>query len=717
VSVRERNRYFTVALVFLLAFVVLGGLAVRASRVLALSFTFRPAGATSQTYNGGIQATQKLGFAFDTNLATAATTYTNADFSGDGSPPDTVLSESGKWAVFQQTTAFIKNVGLYVLREGTLNGVNQWSIEYTRDGGSIWITIDDPGASGDNPAKSTVGSMIPYDVVADADLLKNDLKVRTLSKQLLATDAKLEIFDIRVEAEWDTSSGGSSPLIIDTDYLPMANKFLAYDELVEASGGNTPYTWEIVSGALPPQFDPPANTGSPNYDMRIQYDGLPIYTTSGNYPFTVKVTDSSDPEQIYQTDLSILVAGLSIDPPGPGLPTPPPQPVKGVNYGGKQFDPKGSGAPYYWCRTGSLPNGMSILEDGGSNEVEFCPGGGDPDTTSAFQAGYLTLSGKPKYDGEYNFTLKVRRVDEVSEHNYVLEVLSGNGVILQPKNLKGYIKGVLYGGAGLEPEFIQAVAVDSIGAAGNIYVMPNQVAPGTDPSFDHILIEPGNTLALVPGGDGSLPILAKDAFRIRIEGTVAMAQAPGDYFFEAGIRDYGNAQGPDGEHDKTGYTLTILERKTLLIMPPPAAANLPTDSVLNFVVFAEGGAPSTKIGTTVDVDETPYYNYEWEVVPVDGTNSPALGTSTGTFPALAVDRTATATVVDEITFRDSSGKAVAGTYDIFFWAQDVLRRQNLLNPAYKFTPAKVRIKVLLPAGQTMEKNAGNPALLRQEQFR
>jgi hypothetical protein len=158
VSVRERNRYATAVAAFLIAFGILCALFLRSAMVMAqITFTWRPQGATTDTYQGGnltdcgseitISATQGLGLAFDQNLTTAATTYTDADISIDNpgmavGEEDTTFTESGKWSNFRQTTTFITDVDLLVRISGANNSetTRQWAIEYTVDGpiSSTW---------------------------------------------------------------------------------------------------------------------------------------------------------------------------------------------------------------------------------------------------------------------------------------------------------------------------------------------------------------------------------------------------------------------------------------------------------------------------------------------------------------------------------------------------------------------------------------------------
>jgi hypothetical protein len=158
---------------------------------------------------------------------------------------------------------------------------------------------------------------------------------------------------------------------------------------------------------------------------------------------------------------------------------------------------------------------------------------------------------------------------------------------------------------------------------------------------------------LTPGGDNSLLASADRIFKINIGGTIHMDQASGNYPFEAGIYDPLNTT---GETDKTDYVLTVLERKTVLVKPPPTAVTLPANGQLDFVVFAEGGAPSKDDDSGLDGESVPYYTYAWEVTPVD--DAPALNTATGSTSTV---KAGPETI--SITFEDSGNQPVTGTYE------------------------------------------------------
>jgi hypothetical protein len=79
------------------------------------------------------------------------------------------------------------------------------------------------------------------------------------------------------------SSPISSTLTISTSKLPQATVKASYSATLAATGGTAPYTWNISSGRLPTGLSLAAKTGT--------ISGTP--TSSGNYSFGVKVTDST----------------------------------------------------------------------------------------------------------------------------------------------------------------------------------------------------------------------------------------------------------------------------------------------------------------------------------------------------------------------------------------------------------------------------------------
>jgi len=82
-------------------------------------------------------------------------------------------------------------------------------------------------------------------------------------------------------------AASTSTVRITTTSLAKATVGVTYSATLEASGGTTPFRWRVVGAAGPP----PGITFSPGGRLR----GDP--TASGDYQFTVQVTDSSAPSR------------------------------------------------------------------------------------------------------------------------------------------------------------------------------------------------------------------------------------------------------------------------------------------------------------------------------------------------------------------------------------------------------------------------------------
>jgi hypothetical protein len=90
----------------------------------------------------------------------------------------------------------------------------------------------------------------------------------------------------------------SSPLSVSATTLPNGALSTPYSQILAATGGATPYTWTLISGALPAGL-----TLSPSG----QISGTP--TSAGTSNFTVQSSDSSSPPQTATQQFSITVVG------------------------------------------------------------------------------------------------------------------------------------------------------------------------------------------------------------------------------------------------------------------------------------------------------------------------------------------------------------------------------------------------------------------------
>ena len=141
---------------------------------------------------------------------------------------------------------------------------------------------------------------------------------------------------------------GPADLQITTTSLPAGTVGAAYSQTLGATGGQTPYTWSVVSGSLPAGLSLGASTGT--------ISGTP--TTANTYNFTVRVTDSQGTPDTDDQALSITVsagiANLVI------TTTTLPAGTVGVAYS-QTAAATGGVTPYAWSVvSGSLPAGLSL---------------------------------------------------------------------------------------------------------------------------------------------------------------------------------------------------------------------------------------------------------------------------------------------------------------------------------------------------------------------
>ena len=146
--------------------------------------------------------------------------------------------------------------------------------------------------------------------------------------------------------------------------LPNGNVGDSYSKNITANGGNSPYTFTVSSGSLPPGL-----TLSPGGVL----SGTP--TTAGTFTFTVQATDSYQCSGSRQYTVTINCPRINLAP--PGLPD-----GKVGNSYSTTITASGGNSPYtFTVSSGSLPPGLTLS-----------PGG--------------VLSGTPTTAGTFTFTVQ-----------------------------------------------------------------------------------------------------------------------------------------------------------------------------------------------------------------------------------------------------------------------------------------------------------------------
>lgn len=202
-----------------------------------------------------------------------------------------------------------------------------------------------------------------------------------------------------------TISAGPS---IDQTSVPAATVGTAYSVALSATGGSAPYTFSVVSGALPAGI---------TFSSAGQIVGTP--TSAGSYSFTAGVTDAN--AVINQQALQLVVGAptLAMTPAPGGL-----QADYAVAHS-TTFAVSGGTAPYTYALTGALPAGIS------------------------FNAATGVLSGTATQSGSFPITVTVNDAStgvgapfQVAQ-NYSLNITAPT-LVVTPASLPNAVVGVAY---------------------------------------------------------------------------------------------------------------------------------------------------------------------------------------------------------------------------------------------------------------------------------
>jgi hypothetical protein len=158
------------------------------------------------------------------------------------------------------------------------------------------------------------------------------------------------------------TSGANAPasasdLVINTPSLPQGQLNSDYNASLTASGGKEPYTWSVMSGALPGGLSLTPSSG--------RISGTP--TQSGASTFTIGVQDAASPIATARAPMTINIAGSSspLQISTTGLPSG----TVRASYAAT-LSASGGTAPYRWSvSSGQLPTGLTLKSSGAISGV------------------------------------------------------------------------------------------------------------------------------------------------------------------------------------------------------------------------------------------------------------------------------------------------------------------------------------------------------------
>ncbi len=232
-----------------------------------------------------------------------------------------------------------------------------------------------------------------------------------------------------------SSQPTSSPLTVTTaSTLPQGVDNVAYNATLNASGGVTPYAWNVASGHLPSGL---------SLSRAGVLSGTP--TASGGFSFSVAVSDSEQPPSVASAQFSLTInAALEIT--TTSLPNSSPS----VFYSAT-LAASGGLAPYSWTiAQGSLPDGVTLNATSGViSGTPIAPGTSnftvqvsDSETPSATATASLSIVITPP--PPRNAALYVS-TDQFSSAGNGLQIQSDGSLTLLPSSPESAINGSQFG--------------------------------------------------------------------------------------------------------------------------------------------------------------------------------------------------------------------------------------------------------------------------------
>ena len=220
----------------------------------------------------------------------------------------------------------------------------------------------------------------------------------------------------------------ANPVSITTTSLPGGTVGVQYSRSLAATGGVTPYTWSVDSGAMPGGLNLVASTGNLN--------GRP--TATGTFNFTMRVTDSIGLTATQPLSIVVGVNPLSV------TTTSLPGGTVGAQYS-RTLAATGGVTPYTWSVVvGALPGGLTLVASTGN------------------------INGRPTVAGTFNFTVQVKDSQGTTATQPLSIVVGVAPLTITTSSLPNATRGASYyaslAATGGQPPYTYTVSVGSLPA-------------------------------------------------------------------------------------------------------------------------------------------------------------------------------------------------------------------------------------------------------------
>ncbi len=397
------------------------------------------------------------------------------------------------------------------------------------------------------------GGTAPYTFAISSGALPTGLSLDANSGAITGTPSIAGAFTFTIQATDANSNTGSrsytvsvdpAPLTVNPSSLPNGSQGVAYSQTVTASGGTAPYTYAVLSGALPTGLSLNTSNGA--------ITGTP--TVAGAFNFTISATDANSITGSQAYTVNIAAASLTVNP------STLPNGMQSVAYN-QTVTASGGTAPYtYAVLSGTLPTGLSLNAATGA------------------------ITGTPSAGGNYSFTIQATDANSNVGSNAYTVTIGTTTLTVNPSSLPNGTQGTAYN---------QSVTASG-GAAPYVYALLSGALP-TGLSLDTATGAITGTPSA--GGSYSFSIQATDAssntgssaYTVSI-GTSTLSLNPAN--LPNGTQGAAYSQTITASGGTAPYTYAIL------------SGTLPIGLSLNAATGAITGTPSTSASYSFTIQAT-----------------------------------------------------------------------------------------------------------------